>query len=281
MVVARGSPGVKSDSFRGVRKAHSSGNRRTNLPYRRWFLAHLGRARLVEPQPGVPERRGSFDRLRAPNRGFCASGCLFFSAAFLVLIGAVVWGALSTYQGAYQMTSPQPRKFEPPPSASEENAFRLKLEALRDAVQKGDEAEFRFSANDLNAWLFANGRNSDLADHVRFRTEADWLVAEVSVPLSFMSEIPLLPSLRTRFFNGRVAARLRVENGELKVENLDVEGNGKRLAWLFTGAPYKQSISNALQKGIRARLPEGDVVLSRLESIRIENNDIVVKFKAA
>jgi hypothetical protein len=215
------------------------------------------------------------------DRGFCASGCLFFSAVILVLVGAALWGALSTYQGAYQMTSAEPRKFEPPPTAAEENAFRLKLEALRDAVLKGDSAEFRFSANDLNAWLFANGRNSDLADHLRFRTEADWLVAEVSVPLSFMSEIPPLPSLRTRFFNGRVAARLGVENGVLKVENFDLEGNGKRLAWLFTGAPYKQSIADGLQKGIRARLPEGDLLLSRLESIRIENYDIVVKFRAA
>jgi len=215
------------------------------------------------------------------DRGFCASGCLFFSAVILVLIGAAVWGALSTYQGAYQMTSAEPRKFEPPPIATEEDAFRLKFEALRDAVLKGDSAEFRFSAKDLNAWLFANGRNSDLADHLRFRTEGDWLVAEVSVPLGFMNEVPLLPSLRNRFFNGRLAARLGVEKGVLKVQNFDLEGNGKRLAWLFTGAPYKQSITDALQKGIRARLPEGDLVLSRLESFGIENNDIVVKFGAA
>ena len=215
------------------------------------------------------------------NRGFCVSGCLFFSAVILVLIGAAVWGALSTYQGAYQMTSAEPRKFEPPPIATEEDAFRLKFEALRDAVLKGDSAEFRFSAKDLNAWLFANGRNSDLADHLRFRTEGDWLVAEVSVPLGFMNEVPLLPSLRNRFFNGRLAARLGVEKGVLKVQNFDLEGNGKRLAWLFTGAPYKQSITDALQKGIRARLPEGDLVLSRLESFGIENNDIVVKFGAA
>ena len=223
--------------------------------------------------------------MRRPNvsrdRGFCASGCLFFSVVILVLLGAAVWGALSTYQGAYQMTSAEPRKFEPPPTAAEENAFRLKLEALWDAVLRGDSAEFRFSPNDLNAWLFANGRNSDLADHLRFRTEGDWLVAEISVPLSFMNEVPLLPSLRRRFFNGRLAARLGVENGVLKVENFDLEGNGKRLAWLFTGTPYKQAITDALQKGIRARLPEGDLVLSRLESFRIENNDIVVKFRAA
>jgi hypothetical protein len=44
------------------------------------------------------------------------------------------------------------------------------------AGKKGGEfympAEVSFSANDLNAWLFADGRNAAFADHFRFRTEA-------------------------------------------------------------------------------------------------------------
>ena len=81
----------------------------------------------------------------------------------------------------------------------------LKWRALRDALQKGDEVEFRFTADDLNAWFFADGKNADLIPHLRFRTIDDWLVAEVSVPLSFMAEIPMLPSFRNRFFNGKIA----------------------------------------------------------------------------
>ena len=72
------------------------------------------------------------------------------------------------------------------------------------AGKKGGEfymsAEVRLSANDLNAWFFADGRNAAFADHFRFRTEADWLVADLSVPLSFMADAPLFPSIRSRYF---------------------------------------------------------------------------------
>ena len=69
--------------------------------------------------------------------GFCAGGCVLLAVVALVIFGAVLWGAYSTYQGAYLMTSPHPRSFEPLPSAAEQNAARLKWGALRDAWRKG------------------------------------------------------------------------------------------------------------------------------------------------
>ena len=89
----------------------------------------------------------------------------------------------------------------------------------------------------------------------------------------------LLPGLSQRFFNGRVAARLAVEKGELTVRNFDVEGNGRRLPWLFTGQSYRQAITDGLKQGIRARLPEGDKLLDRLEGIRIEHDQIYVTLR--
>jgi hypothetical protein len=211
---------------------------------------------------------------------YCLGGCLIFLAVIVLIVGAVLWGAISTYQGIYQMTSPQPRSFEPIPSIAEQNAIRLKWRVLIDALQKGEEAEFRFSADDLNAWFFGDGKNADLIPHIRFRTTEDWIVAEVSIPLNFVAEIPTLPSLRNRFFDGKIAARLAIEKNELKINSLDIEGNGHRLPWLFTGQGYRDTVQQTLEQGIRARLPEGDAFLSRLESIRVENDQIVVRFKA-
>jgi hypothetical protein len=222
---------------------------------------------------------GSRIRRRFWQNGSCNGGCLVLLIAVCLVVGAIGWGAISTYQGAYQMTSPAPRAFEPVPGPAEERAFRLKLQAAQEALAHGEETEIRFSPNDLNAWFFANGRNADFADHLRFRTEADWLVAELSVPLSFMVDLPLFPPIRNRYFNGRMAARLTVENGELKIQNLDLEGNGKRLPWLFTGQSYKQTITEAMNKGMVTRLPEGDQLLRRLQSIKVENNEIVVKLR--
>src|ERR1700722_1762252 len=132
-------------------------------------------------------------RLRVQG-GFCVGGCVVLSVVVLVIVGAVLWGAYSTYQGAYMMTSPHPRSFEPVPPLGEQNAARLKWKAFQDALQKGDEVEFRFTADDLNAWFFADGKNADLIPHLRFRTLDDWIVAEVSVPLRFMADVPMLPS---------------------------------------------------------------------------------------
>ena len=211
--------------------------------------------------------------------GFCVGGCVVAAMVVLVIVGAVLWGAYSTYQGAYLMTSPRPRSFEPVPSISAQNAVRLKWTALREVLAKGDEAEFRFTADDLNAWFFADGKNADLIPHLRFRTIDDWLVAEVSVPLTFMAEIPGLPSFRKRFFNGKIAARFAVEKNELRITGLDIEGNDHRLPWLFTGQGYRDTVTQTMEQGIRTRLPEGDIFLSRLDSIRVENGQIIVHFR--
>jgi hypothetical protein len=217
-------------------------------------------------------------RLRVEG-GFCLGGCFLLAFVMLIILGSVLWGAYSTYQGAYLMTSPHPRSFEPIPSVAAQNAARLKWKILEDALQNGDALEFRFTAEDLNAWFFADGKNTDLIPHLRFRTLDDWIVAEVSVPLSFMANVPILPSFRDRFFNGKIAARLAIEKQELKLTGLDIEGNDHRLPWLFTGQGYRDTVTQTLEQGIRARLPDGDLFLARLDSIRVENGQIVVRVR--
>jgi hypothetical protein len=199
----------------------------------------------------------------------------------VLIAGAILWGAYSTFQGIYLMTSPHPQTFEAIPAVTEQNAARLKWDAFEKALAQGAETEFRFSAEDLNAWFFSEGKNTDLIPYLRFRINEDWIVAEVSIPLDFMKEFPGLPSFRSRYFNGKIAAKLAVEKDELKIKGLDVLGNGHRLPWLFTGQGYRNSVQKPLEQGMRARLPDGDAFLSRLESIHVEDGKIVVKFRPA
>jgi hypothetical protein len=175
------------------------------------------------------------------------------------------------------MTSLSPRTF-PPIVEGSGQAVQERLQHAQEELAKGGAPEIHLTADELNAWFLGSPSNRELAQHFRFRIEADWLVAEVSVPLTFMAQIPLVPGFRDRYFNGKLAARLSVDHGELKVENFDLEGNGVRLPWLTTGQSYRQTVSDAINKALRDSEPEDQPLLTAIQSFQIANNEIVVKF---
>ena len=218
----------------------------------------------AEPQP------------QRPPTG-CRWGCLLLACVFVVIVGAIAWGAVSTYRAAYQMTSPSPRTF-PPITEGDGQAVQAKLQQAQDELAKGGSPEVHLTADELNAWFLGSPNNRDLAEHVRFRIEADWLVAEVSVPLTFMAQLPLVPGFHDRYFNGKLAARLSVDHGELKVEAFDLEGNGARIPWLTTSQDYRQTVSEGINKALRDSEPEDQELINAIQSIQTANNDIVVKF---
>jgi hypothetical protein len=210
----------------------------------------------------------------------CRWGCLLLLFVFVLIVGAIAWGAISTYRVAYGMTSPTPRTF-PPIAGGSGQAFQDKLQHAQDELSKNNSAEIHLTADELNAWFLGSPNNRELAEHMRFRIEADWLVAEVGVPLTFMAQIPLVPGFHDRYFNGKLAARLSVDHGELKVENFDLEGNGARLPWLTTSQDYRRSISDAINKALRDSEPEDQALINAIQSIQVANNEILVKFGKA
>ena len=175
------------------------------------------------------------------------------------------------------MTSPSPRTFAPIAEGVGQ-AVQEKLQHAQDELAKGGAPEVHLTADELNAWFLGSPNNRELAEHVRFRIEANWLVAEVSVPLTFMAQLPLVPGFRDRYFNGKLAARLSVDHGVLKVENFDLEGNGARLPWLTTGQSYRQTISDAINKALRDTEPQDQALFNSIQSMQIANNEILVKF---
>jgi hypothetical protein len=175
------------------------------------------------------------------------------------------------------MTAPAPRTF-PPIAEGDGRAVEERLQHAQEELAKGESPEVHLSADELNAWFLGNPSNRETAEHVRFRIEADWLVAEVSVPLTFMGQLPLVPGFRDRYFNGKLAARLSADHGELKVENFDLEGNGARLPWLTTSQSYRQTVSDAINKALQNSEPEDQALFNSIQSIQVANNEIVVKF---
>ena len=175
------------------------------------------------------------------------------------------------------MTSPSPRTF-PPVATEGASAVEQKLNQAQEELAKGGSPEIHLNADELNAWFFSSPNNQGLAEYERFHIEADWLVADVSVPLTFMGQLPLVPGFRDRHFNGKLAVRLSVDHGELKVDSFDLEGNGHRLPWVTTGQSYRQTISEAINKALRDSAPQYQSLFGAIQSIQVANNEIVVKF---
>jgi hypothetical protein len=175
------------------------------------------------------------------------------------------------------MTSPTPRTF-PPIAEGSGQAVQEKLQQAQEELAKGGSPEVHLTADEFNAWFLGSPNNQELAKDVRFRIEADWLVAEASFPLTFMAQLPFVPGFRDRYFNGKLAVRLSVDHGELKVEAFDLEGNGARLPWLTTSQDFRQTASQGINKALRDSEPEDQALLDAIQSIQIANNEIVVKF---
>src|SRR5579864_1794579 len=100
----------------------------------------------------------------------CRWGCLFVLCVFVVIVGAIAWGAISTYQGAYHMTGPGPRTFDPIVQ-DDIQPVKDKLQGVKEELAKGNSPEIHLTADELNAWFLGNPNNQDLAEHVRFRIE--------------------------------------------------------------------------------------------------------------
>jgi hypothetical protein len=175
------------------------------------------------------------------------------------------------------MTSPSPRTF-PPIAEGGGQAVQEKLQQAQEELAKGGSPEVHLTADEFNAWFLGSPNNQELAKDVRFRIEADWLVAEASFPLTFMAQLPLVPGFHDRYFNGKLAVRLSVDHGELKVEAFDLEGNGARLPWLTTSQDFRQTVSQGINKALRDSEPEDQALLNAIQSIQIANSEIVVKF---
>src|SRR6201987_961284 len=134
----------------------------------------------------------------------CRWGCLLLACVFVVVIGRIAWGGVPTYKGAYQMPSPSPRTF-PPLAEGGGQAVQEKLQQAQEELAKGGSPEVHLTADELNAWFLSSPNNREMAKDVRFRIEADWLVAGGGFPLTFMAQLPLLPGFHDRYFNGKLA----------------------------------------------------------------------------
>lgn len=203
--------------------------------------------------------------------GCLGGGCAIGLVIFLILGGALFWGAWSTLSGIKGMTMAEPK---PVPvynaTDAETQAALEKVRAFNATFDAGQEAEIVLTANEINTlisryepWQAVRGR--------AFATvSGDQVAAQVSLPLS---QIRLM---QDRFFNGDVSMTFITENGKAKPNVVTVRsGDTEFPRWLMRYITSKEFVEGL---GLPS-ISEEDSIGSNLTALEVKDNKLTVRAK--
>ena len=190
---------------------------------------------------------------------------------FLLLGGALFWGAWSTFNGIKSMTSAEAK---PVPiynaTDAETQAVLEKVRVFNASFDAGEEAEIRLDANEINTLIARYQPWEPLKGRAYASVEADRIAAQVSLPLS---QIRLM---QDRHFNGDVSMTFTTEEGQPKPSNVSVRtGDTEFPRW---GMRYITSKAFVESLGVPS-LSEPDSIGSNLTSLQIAEGKLVVRAK--
>jgi hypothetical protein len=198
-------------------------------------------------------------------------GCgMWFAIISLILIMAAIVAAVMIYKGANSMiasyTDTAPLALEPIQASDEElKSSAAKVEQFGKALQQAtDSTPLVLSAQDISnlaSMADATGRLG-----IRATIEDNQLKGQVSMPLD-----PILPALKGRYINGKGAFSVTLAEGRLMVFMNSLEVKGKPLPESFMKQLRASNMAEEANKD-----PQFQQRISRIESIRIENNQMII-----
>ena len=203
--------------------------------------------------------------------GCLSGGCAMAFVIFLLLGGALFWGAWSTFNGIKSMTSTE-AKAVPIYNATdaETQAVLEKVRVFNSAFDAGQEAEIRLDANEINTLIARYQPWEALKGRAYASLESDRIGAQVSLPLS---QIRLF---QDRYFNGDISMTFITEEGKPKPNNVSVRSGDTELPrW---GLRYITSEAFVESLAIPS-ISEPDSVGSNLTSMEIAEGKLVVRAK--
>ncbi len=206
---------------------------------------------------------------RSSGCGCLGGGCAMAIVIFLLLGGAVFWGAWSTFNGIKSMTVTQAKPI-PASNATEADAQAAleKVKAFNTTFAAGQEAKISLSANELNALIARYEPWSALRGRVYTTIEGDKIAAQVSLPLN---QIRLF---QDRFFNGEVSMTFITEKGKPRPNVVTVRtGDVEFPRWAMR---YITSKSFVESLGVPS-ISEDDSIGSNLTGLEIKDNQIIVR----
>jgi hypothetical protein len=201
-------------------------------------------------------------------------GCLTMIVLFIIIGAVAIFGARYGYKklvNAY--TSPAATQL---PAVTYTDAELQSLTNRLEAFQMSanaltNEATLTLSAQDINVLIHSHDELKHLRDRFHVEIAKDTIQSALSMPLDGFG----LDALKGRFLNGKAELKVAITNGKLTVYLQSLEVNGKPVSPAFT----TQLRNENLAKDVKLD-PEAEKVLQRVESLTIENGQVILKLKA-
>lgn len=213
----------------------------------------------VAPQPSAVQKSNS--------RG-CLFGCLAALVALLLMAACGGFGGYYLVSGQVQKyTSETPAEI-PTVDFTVEQLSQLedRLGTFQQALDDGQPAEdLVLSADEINAII---EKNDTLRGKVYIRIEDEKVSGDVSIPVSG------IPGGDGRFLNASVTFDVSLDNGVLIVTLVDAEVEGTQVPQPFLEAMGNENLAKDFYKD-----PENAKLISRFESIRIEDDSIILELR--
>lgn len=201
--------------------------------------------------------------------GCLGGGCILALVICGLIVAALVWGAVSTYQGLKDMTATSEKPVAVYEATPEKYAaVNAKLKAFQEAYDVGIDATLTLSADEINTLIARDPDWSALRNHVFVTISGQRVAAQVSVPLSSIK------AFEDRYFNGQVSMSFVTEDGKVRPEAVSVRaGDSEFPTWLVKLISSKEWLESiAPPKENKASAVAGD-----LQSVEIKDEKITIK----
>lgn len=206
---------------------------------------------------------------RPSGCGCLGGGCVIAFIIFLLIAGALAWGAWSTFNGLRSMTSTAPKSiavFAATPEQYRQAAAKVK--AFETIYNSGAPAELVLTADEINTLIARDPGLAALRGHVFVTMHQSRIAAQISAPLS------QIRAFSDRYFNGEASMSFIIEEGKPRPVSVSVKANGNEFpSWLIRYITSKDFVENL-------DLPSTAVdsgVMTNLLSMEVRDEKLIIR----
>lgn len=210
--------------------------------------------------------------------GCFAMGCLITLIAGFALIAALGVGGWWFYKTTFKnLTSSGPSdvRIEAPSPEIVQKAESSKAR-LDQAIARNEETTIEFTGPELAVLLSRDADLDFLRDRTRIEISNSIMTVTLSAPLRALN----LPGMKDRWFNGTVRFGMTYANGEFEVDVQSAEANGREFPDIFVSG-FNNTFTEAMNEAFaEARSRRDDEFWSRVKTMKLEGDKLVVTTKA-